>query len=119
MMKKLLILGSGAVGYVLGARAGRERYDQIRRLAGQVKDDPRVQEKAAQAADLAKEKAPVVAEAVKDTASTAAGKASAAASTATDKVTSDKGTDREDLEAQLHPDSTARQDDPYPQGDLP
>jgi hypothetical protein len=29
-MKRLLLLGTGmAVGYVLGARAGRERYDQI------------------------------------------------------------------------------------------
>ena len=25
----------------------------------------------------------------------------------------------DDLEDQLHPDSTARQDNPYPQGDLP
>ena len=117
-MRKLTVLLSGAVGYVLGARAGRERYEQIKGLATRVKEDPRVQEKAQQAADLAKEKAPVVKEAARDAASTAAGKASGAAGAAADKVTSD-GADREDLEAQLHPDSTARQDDPYPQGDLP
>jgi hypothetical protein len=28
-------LGAFAIGYVLGARAGRERYEQIRVLAGQ------------------------------------------------------------------------------------
>lgn len=112
MMKKLLVLGAGAAGYVLGARAGRERYDEILRMAGRVKDDPRVQEKAAQAADLAREQAPVI----KDKAAQAAG---SAAGTAKDAVTPSSGSDRSDLESQLHPDSTARQDDPYPQGDLP
>ena len=48
------------IGYVLGAKAGRERYDQIIGTFNKVKDDPRVQEKAQQATDLAKEKAPVV-----------------------------------------------------------
>ncbi|WP_133241196.1 YtxH domain-containing protein [Nocardioides gansuensis] len=57
-MKKLLALAAGAVGYVLGSRAGRERYEQLKRAAEKVKDDPRVQEKAHQAVDLAKEKAP-------------------------------------------------------------
>ena len=106
-MRKLTMLVAGAVGYVLGARAGRERYEQIKRTATRVKDDPRVQEKASQAADVAKEKAPVV----KD-------KVASAASTVADKVT--PGSDhRADLEEQLNPESTARQDNPYPQGDLP
>ncbi|GAA4515875.1 MULTISPECIES: YtxH domain-containing protein [Nonomuraea] len=35
-----------AVGYVLGSRAGRERYEQIKRTAQRVADDPRVQEAA-------------------------------------------------------------------------
>ena len=48
----------------------------------------------------------------------------AAASTAADKVTpsgsSGSGGDhRSDLEDQLNPDSTALQDNPYPQGNLP
>jgi len=109
-MKKLMLLVAGGVGYVLGARAGRERYEQIKRTATRVKEDPRVQEKAHQAADLAKDKAPVV----KD-------KVASAASTAADKVTpsGNGGGHRSDLEEQLHPDSTARQDDPYPQGNLP
>ncbi|QBR91607.1 YtxH domain-containing protein [Nocardioides euryhalodurans] len=104
-MKKLTILIAGGVGYVLGSRAGRERYEQIKGLATKVKDDPRVQEKAQQATDLAKEKAPVVKDKV-------AGAADAAAA----KV---KGGGDDGLEEQLHPDSTARQDNPYPQGDLP
>ncbi|WP_207210361.1 YtxH domain-containing protein [Nocardioides zhouii] len=108
-MKKLTLLIAGGIGYVLGTRAGRERYEQIKRAATRVKDDPRVQEKAAQAADLAKEKAPIV----KD-------KVAAAASTAADKVTpSGSGDHRSDLTDQLNPDSTALQDNPYPQGDLP
>ena len=105
-MKKLMLLVAGGVGYVLGTRAGRERYEQIKKADTRVKEDPRVQEKAHQAADLAKEKAPVV----KDKVSSAAA----------DKVTpSGNGGHRSDLEDQLHPDSTARQDNPYPQGDLP
>jgi hypothetical protein len=108
-MKKLMLLVAGGVGYVLGTRAGRERYEQMKKAATRVKDDPRVQEKAHQAADLAKEKAPVV----KD-------KVASAAGTAADKVTpSGSGNHRSDLEDQLNPDSTARQDNPYPQGDLP
>ena len=110
-MKKLTLLIAGGIGYVLGTRAGRERYEQIKKAATRVKDDPRVQEKATQAADLAKEKAPVV----KD-------KVAAAASTAADKVTpsgSGNGDHRSDLEDQLNPDSTALQDNPYPQGNLP
>ena len=105
-MKKLMLLAAGGVGYVLGTRAGRERYDQIRQMAGRVKDDPRVQQKAHQAADVAKEQAPVV----KD-------KMAAAASTAADKVT--PGSHKSDLEDQLNPDNVALQDDPYPKGDLP
>jgi hypothetical protein len=31
---KLTALGALAVGYVLGTRAGRERYEQIRQAAG-------------------------------------------------------------------------------------
>jgi len=107
-MKKLSLLAAGFVGYVLGSRAGRERYEQIKKAATRVKNDPRVQEKATQAADLAKEKAP----AVKD-------KVVSAASTAADKVTPSGKPHSSDLEDQLNPDNVALQDNPYPQGDLP
>lgn len=57
MAKKIgFLLGLGA-GYVLGARAGRQRYDQIAEKAKTVWRDPRVQEKAEQAQDMAKERA--------------------------------------------------------------
>ncbi|MBG0829009.1 YtxH domain-containing protein [Planomonospora sp. ID67723] len=35
-----------AVGYVLGSRAGRERYEQIKRMTQRVTDNPSVQEAA-------------------------------------------------------------------------
>jgi hypothetical protein len=66
MKGKLLLLAGAAAGYVLGTKAGRERYEQIKRTAGRMKDDPRVQEKAHRAADLAREKAPLVAEKLSD-----------------------------------------------------
>ena len=40
--KILLVVGLG-VGYILGTRAGRERYEQIRRTWEHAKDDPRLQ----------------------------------------------------------------------------
>ena len=42
-MAKLSFLTGFGAGYVLGARAGRERYEQIRRAWAQAKDDPRLQ----------------------------------------------------------------------------
>lgn len=65
-MKKLTILIAGGIGYVLGTRAGRERYEQIKSAAEKVKNNPTVQDKAQQATDLAKEKAQQAAEAAKD-----------------------------------------------------
>ena len=40
---KLSFLAGFGAGYVLGARAGRERYEQIRRGWDRAKDDPRLQ----------------------------------------------------------------------------
>ena len=42
-MAKLSFLAGFVAGYVLGARAGRERYEQIRRGWENAKDDPRLQ----------------------------------------------------------------------------
>lgn len=78
-MKKLTLLAGIAAGYVLGARAGRERYEQIRSGARKVAQNPKVQSAAKQAQDTVAEQAPVVRDAVKD-------KVGAAASTAADKV---------------------------------
>ena len=37
-----MVLGA-AVGYVLGSRAGRERYEQIKKWSSRVSDHPAVQ----------------------------------------------------------------------------
>ena len=102
-MKKLTMLFSGAVGYVLGSRAGRERYEQIKGMAGKVKNNPAVQEKTQQAVDTAKSQAPVV----KD-------KITGAAEAAKAKVSGANGTSGE-----FPDESMLNQDDPYPKGDLP
>lgn len=57
MMKKMMLLGAGAVGYVLGARAGRERYDQIAEQAQKLRTNPKVQEKVDEAKHVAKDAA--------------------------------------------------------------
>jgi hypothetical protein len=40
---KLSFLAGFGAGYVLGSKAGRERYEQIRRAYAHAKDDPRLQ----------------------------------------------------------------------------
>lgn len=55
-MSKLGILLGAGVGYVLGARDGRERYEQIKQQSQRIWKDPRVQEKKEQAQGLAKQK---------------------------------------------------------------
>jgi oxygen-dependent protoporphyrinogen oxidase len=77
MKGKITLLVGGAVGYVLGTRAGRQRYEQIKARARSVWASPKVQEKATQAQDYARQKAPVVKE-----------KAAGAAAAAKDKVSS-------------------------------
>ncbi len=42
-MAKLSFLAGFGVGYVLGAKAGRERYEQIRRAWENAKDNPQLQ----------------------------------------------------------------------------
>ena len=57
----LFILGF-AVGYVVGARAGRERYEQMKKTATQVAQSPPVQK----ATQVAGEKATQLTKAAKD-----------------------------------------------------
>jgi len=66
MASKLSFLVGFGAGYVLGARSGRERYEQIAEKAQRVWRDPRVQEKAGQAQQLAQEKAGQAGQAVKE-----------------------------------------------------
>ncbi len=84
MKKTLLIVAVGlGIGYLFGARAGRERYDQIVDAANGFWEDPRVVKARRDAANYARENAPVVrdkAQAVaKDVASRTATTARAAA----------------------------------------
>jgi len=64
MMRKAALLVGLAAGYVLGARDGRERYEQIKSVVTGVAQDPRVQEQASKAADVARDKAPGLTDAV-------------------------------------------------------
>jgi hypothetical protein len=63
--KILLVVGLG-VGYLLGTRAGRERYEQIKDAAAKLWNDPRVKQRVDQAEDFVKDKAPEVAEFLAD-----------------------------------------------------
>jgi hypothetical protein len=69
------------VGYVLGTRAGRERYEQLARLARKAADSPAFQQAAgavqAQAADLAKSTRSKIADQVPRLAGTARGRVGA------------------------------------------
>ncbi|MGX5696138.1 YtxH domain-containing protein [Agromyces soli] len=53
--KILFVVGLG-VGYVLGTRAGRERYEQIKRAAAGVWNQPIVQQGVTTVSDYAKER---------------------------------------------------------------
>jgi hypothetical protein len=66
MRGRILLLIGLAAGYVLGARAGREKYEQIARTAGRLWNDPRVQKQVDHASDYVKDKAPEVKEFVSD-----------------------------------------------------
>jgi hypothetical protein len=58
MRYKVVFLTGLGIGFVIGARAGRERYEQLRKLARKAWDSPSVQQAAgalqAQAANYAK-----------------------------------------------------------------
>jgi hypothetical protein len=64
MVKKALVLTSFGAGYVLGAKAGKERYEQIKALFLKVKDNPTVQEKAHDAVEFAHDQGVALTEAV-------------------------------------------------------
>jgi SLT domain-containing protein len=86
MLKKLMFLGAGAVGYVLGAKAGRERYEQITTQAQKLRTNPTVQQKVDEAKETAKSAAETATEKVKehrDSSSTPSGTSPGATSTPT------------------------------------
>ncbi|PBC79966.1 hypothetical protein BX265_4795 [Streptomyces sp. TLI_235] len=65
MWKVTFIMGVG-VGYVLGAKAGRQRYEQIVRTAQKVSQNPKVQDAAGKARQQAGQVAGKAAGAVAD-----------------------------------------------------
>ncbi|KQO36577.1 MULTISPECIES: hypothetical protein [unclassified Aeromicrobium] len=89
-MNKLLIAAAGVAGYVLGTKAGRERYDQIRTQSQKVWNSPTVQSGVDHAADAAKSAAGAAGSAAADAASSAA---SAAGSKVVDAVKSHRSDD--------------------------
>ena len=82
MRYKATFLVGLAVGFVLGARAGRERYEQLKKAATQVAQSPPVQ-KATQAAGA---KATELTKAAKDKAATQMPKLTETAKSSASKV---------------------------------
>lgn len=72
MRYKAIFVAGLAVGFIVGTRAGRERYDQMVRLARQAAGDPRVQKATAtvtaKTSDLAKTAMPKVMDTAKQAA---------------------------------------------------
>ncbi|MEO3783229.1 YtxH domain-containing protein [Actinocorallia sp. B10E7] len=84
-MKQLMFLTGAAVGYVMGSRAGRERYEQIKKTAQELWAHPSVQS----AAESVREQASLAA-------SSSAHKAGSMAGTAKQKVNERLHRDREE-----------------------
>ena len=76
MKGKILFVAGLGLGYVLGTRAGREKYDQLKTATLKFWNDPRVQKQVDAAQDFVKDKAPEVADFVSDTAKTVVEKVS-------------------------------------------
>lgn len=92
MKGKLALVAGVAAGYVLGTRAGRERYDQLRDQARTMWRDPRVQQKVSDAEHAVQEKAPDVRD-VRDSVTQAARSAVGSAKAATTRKDPDEQRD--------------------------
>lgn len=94
MRGKLMLVAGFAVGYVIGARAGRPAYDAVVQRARGVVQDERVQRATARAKGAVQDAAPTLAGAAEQTASVVAQAASSAA-----EGVSSVGDDPEDVPA--------------------
>ncbi len=65
-MRKMTILMSAGAGYVLGARAGRERYEQICSMWGRMRENPQMQQAAGTIAHKGNDMAHAVADKAAD-----------------------------------------------------
>lgn len=70
MRGKILFATGLAVGYVLGSRAGRERYEQLKAVANSFWNDPRVQRRVDQVEDFVSDGAKKVVDQVTSMATT-------------------------------------------------
>ncbi|MGL5928205.1 MAG: protoporphyrinogen oxidase [Dermatophilaceae bacterium] len=90
---KVSFIAGVAVGYVLGARAGRERYEQIRRTSGKVWNSGPVQKQVGTAKEAARTKAaPMVADLVADAARATGEKLRSSRTVSSETITADAGT---------------------------
>lgn len=114
-MGKIAFIAGIGVGYVLGARAGKERYEQLKTQADKAWSNPQVQQRVTSAQETVKAKAPVVGQKAKTVAAdgvkSAATSAKQAASSAKDTVAhrSDKDlpeTIHRGDDGELHADTT-------------
>ncbi|GAA3538189.1 hypothetical protein AFL01nite_13130 [Aeromicrobium flavum] len=99
-MKKLVLLTAVAIGYVLGTRAGRGRYEQIKRQADKVWHADPVQNAAHKAQDTATTTAADVGHRVAETAKDVS-------STVTEKVRSTGGKGDDKVSATPEPEASA------------
>jgi hypothetical protein len=76
-VNKLLLIGAAAAGYVLGTKAGHERYEQIKRQSSKVWNSEPVQHGVHEAEEVAKQAASAAGTKVTDAASTAGSKVAA------------------------------------------
>jgi hypothetical protein len=122
-MSRIVTLTAGAIGFVLGSRAGREPYEKLAAKAGQVRRDPRVQEKVSQAQDVATDKAKTAASTVSDKVGEkvsevrSSDSSSSSSSTSSTGTSSTAGADNGDAGTPLS--ETTGQAGPGPQGTLP
>jgi hypothetical protein len=72
MKGKVTFMAGFGAGYVLGARSGRERYDQIMKKLEELWRDPRVQQKTHQAERVAQDKAQQAGQTLKEKAGSVA-----------------------------------------------
>ena len=76
-MKKLLILAAAGAGYVLGTKAGRERYEKIKRHSATVWNSGPVQQGVHEAEGVARQAASAASRHAADAASAAGSKVAA------------------------------------------
>lgn len=67
MRGRLLFIAGGALGYVLGARAGRARYEQIKTASSRVWNSNGVQKQVHNVEDFVADRTPDVAEFIGET----------------------------------------------------